>query len=434
MNNRAIAASIGAAALLLIAAPARANGRFPYANQLVVAPGDAQTIVVRTTFGLLLSRDGGKSFSWICEQIIGFTNGSDPGVGVFLDGSVAVAGFFGLAVTHDGACSFPFKTGDLDKQYTVDVAVDRRSPSSGILVTATATGSQSYIQVFESLDNGHAWAKIGKPLDPTLIATNIDIAPSRRERLYVSGSYVDDGGRHGFVAASDDRGQTWSHTLVDGVTAVYLSAVDPENADRVYARSYTPLSDALLVSDDGAKTFRNVLTLEGGMWGFALSPDGSKVAAGGPTKGTFAADRQTLDFVPRATTPVTCLTWHASGLYACGAPRVSPFVVARSSDDGRTWSPMLERLTDIQGPTPACGPDSPSTATCVSVWPAQQAIWTADAGTAPDAVAEPPDAGPAPPPQSCGGCELRGGASAGMGMAILTGILALGLARMRRRR
>ena len=424
------------AAFLAHPTAARANGRFPYANQLAIAPSDPNTIMVRTTFGLLLSKDRGASFTWICEQIIGFTNGSDPGVGVFQDGSIAVAGFFGLAISHDRACSFPFVGGGLDKQYAVDVAVDRGSPSRGVAVTATSDGGQSNIQVFETVDNGGGWASIGTRLDPALIATNVEVAASRASRIYVSGSYFDTMGRHGFVAASDDRGQTWTRTVVDNVTAVYLSAVDPQNADRVYARSFTPLKDELLVSDDGARTFRSVLKMEGGMLGLAISPDGAKIAVGGPTKGTFTAARDSLQFVPRSPAPVTCLTWDATGLYACGAPKVSPFIIARSSDEGQTWSPLLAHLTDILGPSPTCGATSPSATTCVPVWPVQQAVWSSQ----PDAAAPgtPADAGPAPPPPAPpptdgGACELGRATSDGLALALAAGVLAaLGLRRRRR--
>jgi hypothetical protein len=226
---------------------------------------------------------------------------------------------------------------------------------------------------------------------------------------------------------------------VDDVTAVYLSGVDPTNEDRVYARAYSPLADELLVSDDGARSFRSVLKLEGGMWGFALSPDGAKVAVGGPTQGTFVAARDALQFERRSLEPVTCLTWDDSGFYGCGAPKVSSFVVGQSQDEGRSWLPLLGKLTDIQGPSAACAPDSPSATTCTGVWPAQQAVWLVqpDAGSKADGSSE-ADSGtvpPGPPNRNDAGCGVLYAPSGPIGgMAVAAALGALALRRIRPRR
>ena len=66
------------AAILLTAWGARANGRYPLANQLVVGPSDPSHIAIRTTFGLVVSSDHGSTWSWICEKAAGFVNGEDP--------------------------------------------------------------------------------------------------------------------------------------------------------------------------------------------------------------------------------------------------------------------------------------------------------------------------------------------------------------------
>src|SRR6202000_509576 len=39
---------------------------------------DGHAIYLRTTFGLLRSDDGGKSFSWMCEDSMGFSGSWDP--------------------------------------------------------------------------------------------------------------------------------------------------------------------------------------------------------------------------------------------------------------------------------------------------------------------------------------------------------------------
>lgn len=50
---------------------ARANGRFPAAQQVVLGPGArSDVITLRTTFGPLVSRDGGRGFRWYCEELL----------------------------------------------------------------------------------------------------------------------------------------------------------------------------------------------------------------------------------------------------------------------------------------------------------------------------------------------------------------------------
>src|SRR4051812_35323444 len=70
----ALFTTLGLLTELYAGTSARANGRYPAAQMLATRPGDddAQTMALRTTFGLLLSKDGGKSFRWVCEKALGF--------------------------------------------------------------------------------------------------------------------------------------------------------------------------------------------------------------------------------------------------------------------------------------------------------------------------------------------------------------------------
>lgn len=392
---------------------ARANGRFPYANEIVVHPRDPSSFVVRTTFGLLTTTDRGARFHWVCEPIMGFTSGADPGVAMFDDGSIAVGSFLGAFVTHDGACSFGTIGGELAGQYVVDIALETKSPSRGVLLTATQQDAgATFVQVFATTDSARTWIKTGAPLDPALIPATIEVAPSRPERLYVSGAFIDGNVRRGFVITSDDRGATWRpRHVVDGVTSVYLAAVDPMDPDRAYARTYKAAGgDELLVTTDGFATSSKVLTVEGRLAGFALSPDGSKVAAGGPAAGTLVAARGGA-FEKRSPIAVDCLSWTADALRACGVTLSgAPWVVGASTDDGRTYVPILGSLLDIAPPR-ACPAGSPSEQQCAPAWPAQRATFERLVAGASDAGAV--DSGPsvsrAAPSASGAGCDCRFG-------------------------
>ena len=87
-----------------------------------------------------------------------------------------------------------------------------------------------------------------------------------------------------------------------------MAAVDPTDTDRVYIRvsSYSG-STRLVVSNDGANTFRDVFTTKGPMLGFALSEDGATAYLGGLDDGLYTASRTALAFTQKSTMKVLCL-------------------------------------------------------------------------------------------------------------------------------
>src|SRR4051794_22896513 len=94
------------AAILLAGVGARANGRYPLANQLVVGPTDPSHIAIRTTFGLVLSSDSGATWVWVCETAAGFVNGEDPPIELTGDNSVLVTSSASFTMSHDFGCSW----------------------------------------------------------------------------------------------------------------------------------------------------------------------------------------------------------------------------------------------------------------------------------------------------------------------------------------
>ena len=64
---------LGGLALVLLAPElAHANGAFPSVSQLVSDPADGDHLVLRTTFGLLVTRDRGGTWDWLCEAGAGY--------------------------------------------------------------------------------------------------------------------------------------------------------------------------------------------------------------------------------------------------------------------------------------------------------------------------------------------------------------------------
>src|SRR3974390_858921 len=119
----AVAAS---AVALLASRPAAANGRYPAANQIVFSPTDPSVVVVRTTFGILPSHDDGTTWSWLCEDALGFPTMAieDPELGLTAGGAL-VAGLSGpvtgLDVSGDTGCNFQCVGGPLAGQSIADI-------------------------------------------------------------------------------------------------------------------------------------------------------------------------------------------------------------------------------------------------------------------------------------------------------------------------
>lgn len=78
MHLRVTLVAALAASFLRLSPDARANGRFPEANHVFVSATDPQRVLLRVTFGLLVSIDGGKRWGWVCEQALGVRGIEDP--------------------------------------------------------------------------------------------------------------------------------------------------------------------------------------------------------------------------------------------------------------------------------------------------------------------------------------------------------------------
>ena len=65
---------------------------------------DAAHIVVRTTFGLMQSFDGGATWSWICEAAASANGFQDPEIIVTTGGRIAMGLPDGLAIGEQRGC------------------------------------------------------------------------------------------------------------------------------------------------------------------------------------------------------------------------------------------------------------------------------------------------------------------------------------------
>jgi hypothetical protein len=434
---------------------AAANGRFPASNQLLFSPGDPSFIVLRTTFGVLLSHDAGASWEWLCEDAIGLSPGSseDPALAVTADGSIVAGISKGLEVSHDGGCNWSFLGGGLAHQLVTDVSVRRDAPHTVVALTSTygthagADGGIGYTsQVYQSTDDGATWAPLGSPIDPSILTTTLDLAPSDPHRIYVAGfrPAATSPANTPLLLVSTDDGTSWTQHALPPLAgeADYVAGVDPVNADRVYVRSQGGAGAAnqyrLFVTTDAGQSFQVALAFTSPMLGFALSPDGSKVYAGSPADGVLVAARADVGspgaFHQASPIHVSCLATRGAELWACSDEVSKPvgFLAGASTDDGATFTPKLH-LDGIQSAL-AC-PANATAAQCSGV-PFQQlcesfggcAGWDAGADASVGAGGH-----ATPAKASCGCAAVGGGGAAGL-VATAAAALALAVRRQRGRR
>ncbi len=421
-----------AASSFLVPSLSFANGRFPLADQLVVDPKDPAHLVLRTTYGILNSSDSGGSWGWVCEAAVGFGGTQDPAIGILADGTVLAGIFEGLSITHDRGCSWAFAPAPLDGEYVIDVSVHRDEPARAVAITSTGIGTGYHVILVETANNGVTWTQAGTAINSDMISLTVDVAPSKPDRVYVSGVV-------GKVYApaierTDDRGMTWTRTFFDATYAKetpYIAAIDPTNPNRLYVRLSGADTDHLLLSDDGAQTFTEIFSTASDLLGFALSPDGQRLVIGTMTDGIQIASTADHAFQKISSVQCRCLSWSSTGIHTCANEFVDGFTVGLSTDEGKTFTSIynLPELCPLD-----CPKDATTTADCKSTWPSLAATLGVDQAACGVATSSSSSSsGSTPTDPGTSGCACSIATLSGQTAA---SVLALGslLAALRRRR
>lgn len=399
------------AAHALAPSVARANGRFPNAQEFHQGPGDNRDlIVVRFTFGLVVSVDRGQRWEYWCEDALQYGDGYDPPLSYAADGTLLVALQDGLVTTRNG-CTFR-RQPNLESLAVRDLAA---SPDGRVTWAVALTPSATpESRVARSTDNGLSFEFVGDRFANTVLDT-IEVAPSDPRRLYASGTI--DGAP--VLLRSDDGGLRWGRTAArfDDATGVYVSGVDPRDPDVLYLRATTAPegmdagaadgSGVLFRSDDRGETLRVLLRTAGPMRGFALSDDGRRVWAGGPRDGAW---RVTDGGAPArlSAEPVECLRWSAGALWACRTFERDGPLLLRGDGEG-PFVPILT-ASAITGPPPRCPAGTLNRDVCPGRWSVVRTALLRPAVM--DASSDRGAAVDAPKPGDCG-CRAGGPASGG---------------------
>ena len=354
----------------------------PGANELALQTNTPEQLALRATFGLLQSFDEGRSWSWICEKAIE-TSGviADPPFGVVEDGSlVLLPPTGGILTSHDHGCSWAQALDSVTQQRGADLTVDPSDPKR-LLVLMSTTERVDELgygiiknAIIETRDSAHSWRTLAT-LPSDVEAETIEVAKSDPRRMYVSGTLSTDP-RMGVLLRSEDGGQSWTRTtmmLPAGTGSLLISAIHPRDPDRLWLRvpvrgdTLGLFAARLFVSTDKGKTARMLALTRTAMLGFALSPDGEKVAYGAPADGLFVGPSDgSGTFEKRNSVAVRCLRWRVDGaLFACGTEPLDAFSLAISRDEGRTF----EGLYSLKDTCPAtCADANAYASACREPW------------------------------------------------------------------
>lgn len=356
IGRAAVSLSVAVCALL-VPDLARANGAFPAVSQLVADPADADHLVLRTTFGLLVTRDRGATWDWLCEAGAGYQD-VEPPMAVLPGGVILLGLPDGVSRSNASGCSFERAKGIDAVVY--DLARVPSEPDGAVAISGSGTDAQ----LWRSVDAGKSFAPVGDVVSD-FMPTTVDVAASDSNAIYASGV----SGTSGVLLRSSDGGESFTRFVVPGATATrrpFIAAVDPRAADTVYVRLDAQSASPLEVTHDGGKSFVTPLTTTVPAAGFAISPDGSTVIVSNAYDGTFRAATDTLEFEKVACTGPTCLSFNEAGLFGCGDQFVHGFVVGRSDDLGASFQRLVD-LTCVRGPA-ECDSETTVGSLCPAAW------------------------------------------------------------------
>jgi hypothetical protein len=441
-----LAAALAACVLVGLVGPwagvARANNGIP-GSLAILLPGDKpQQIGLATNFGLILSDDGGATWSWTCEQLPTsmanvYNVGPPPA-----DRFYALSRVTGLAVSDDESCGWQTAGGALAGLQVSDFFPDAGDPMHVLAAAAPAgdAGVATIASVYASTDGGATFAATPLYTTPAAAAiVGVEIARSNPQVIYLTTYTADSSGYDPLLVRSSDGGQSW--TPIDlraavGSAIVRILAVDPADADLVYLRATGATSETLAVTRDGGATFATPLVVDNGaLSAFARLASGTVLVGAlvnlpGGGGGTMGAGYRSTDgavsFQPWTLSPQPHLVGLAervvggqATLYLSGKNYSDGWALATSTDEGATVTPLMtyDQVSGIK----ACVQQI-----CLETcnYEEMQAIWGPSVCTGAGGAG---DAGTPGPPGSSG-CHCASGGAGGQDLHGGFGFAGLALA------
>jgi hypothetical protein len=400
MKIRTLQALAAACVVVAMAPAVFANGRFPRAQRLIETPAHPEQLVIAATYGLLVTENRGKNWSYVCDAAFTFQMqfASDVVIGLTANGSMLLGVQKSVTVSHDRGCDFAKVLEPSGMSSIDDFTINATNLNEVLALVTTFEGGKNTIRLQESSDGGESWKVIGVPV-PAALAYTIDVDPQDSKHLYVTGTNLGpDPTEPALFITSTDRGASWSTGTIPQAnldSSPWIAAIHPSDGNKIFVRtdswkknsqSQEVAGDALLYSSDGGKNWTELLRPAGAdpeapgakLLGFALSPDGSTVLAGygdvvDPTRvvdpdgkwmgvykstadGKYSFGPDPSAPAPLRKEPVTCLAWTKEGIYACFAPPNQPHYLSFTTDPSFTPVSLetLMKANEVEGPPLCC--------------------------------------------------------------------------------
>jgi len=434
---------------------ARANGRLPATSTITFRHGHEADIAAGLTFGLLLSHDGGKSWTWVCESAVGYGGMYDPSYAFSQSSALFATTFSGLTVMRNG-CTF-----DPTPEAKSFVSANTIGPDGSLWwaaaqVTDASRGLTADFKIYRSLDDGMTLpvgVKPGAQDDVNVWWQSIQVAPSNAEIVYLSGyRFIPNPAGSGTVRDHllfrRDINGVWTELLKTGLTlmpnsVIHLAGIWNDNPAHLYARVElvdNTQSDALYVSTDSGATWteirRKATTISAFVARAADAQGKHDLIAGTVALGAEISHDDGKTWTALAGAPhMGCLVENAAGeLWACTqnydvVPVPSDGAGIMKTTDLVTWTKVL-RYQDLTEAA-SCAAGTLQHDACVPLWCAvcAQLGCTASASYA---CPVPQEAPLTTPPGAKGGC-CDTGAGPGGPLALALSVATM-LLRPRRRR
>jgi hypothetical protein len=461
-RGRHLVAALVMLALASLAAPesARANGAFPESYQLVLPLDRPQQIVLATNFGLIISDDGGVTWTWTCEAKA-TAMGSLYGVSAPpLDRFFSMSTLVGLAYSDDQSCTWTSSGGALDTVLATDYFADPTNAMRVYAMGASPNDATVPPRVFASDDGGKTFGTTLFTAPAGLTLSGLESARSAPQTMYLATYTITPMAFHPKLQVSKDGGATWTQIDVEaslGPNNFRIIAIDPSDPLTLTVRVIEASGESLAISRDGGQTFTKPFTIAGQLTSYVRLDSGTILVAGllaiegvgyRSTDGgkTFSAwtPKTTTGGVPDvaedggAPRPPHLLALAARGgtLYAAAKNFSDDWAVGVSTDEGVTFERVTryDQVSSIRACAQAACADSCDFQAASQIWP--PAVCHAASGS--DAGSDTgSDAGTTPPAAAKGGgCTIGAvGVPSGLVLPVLLGCLAaLCVARARRRR
>lgn len=335
-------------------------------------------MAVGATFGLLITRDDGAHWYWVCEDALGLEGTFDPDYELTAGGAFLANTFTGVRISHDG-CAWSPVPAPVGTTFVSTMAV---GPDDAIYA---AMAEPPETRIFKSTDGGATFAPTGELGEPGDRWGSIEVAPGDARRVYVTGFRAEGDNPHQLLLfRSDDGGASW----VELPTAAFvgtdsstlsIAAISPVDADRLFLRvtqTDGTNGEALYLTEDGGTaappgpTWTDVLDTFAPIDGVAIRHDGTVWAA------TDLGDLQRSTDGGHTFAPVKgvayegkCLVERADGLlFLCAndLPPDSRALASSATGEAGTWIPRL-RFADITAPA-TCSAGGAERDLCTSLW------------------------------------------------------------------